>query len=575
MAKNKPTKEQILVLAHIHVSIGLAIAGSLANLYHRPMILQRYRQKIIANHINAVQHLYITSKSLAHAIYVVDLGVYLSQPTAPKSYLPTALKSYLSTAPKSYLTKWVSNFLTNRFSVVLLLPLIMLATSSDSNASLSEFADSSDEQSNSNNKSTNTFELIDDLAKAAYGYTRQSQSSPDDSSSETMSIEVQKQHIHEIADELGYEIANIFVDMDESGYTFDREGFKKLDEHLEQDPRPVVLDRINRLGRNTLETIYVAAVIHYEHEVEIITYRNGLYNLDSTSDQITLVVEAITAGKSVEDRIRAAWDTIKRKFEKEKVWSTWFDNVRLGYRLPDDKDWPEPVTGGEKVVSAIMEDVIETENYSQVAKLIKSHVNNEGLDQGYEQKYSVLKLPVEDVVSVFDYSDIDIDDTDGAIIKRIVEDPIYVGRVVYPRSADESEQAVKEDSELQLISEDLFEEVNETVDDIAKKHSTTTDSVDIEKLADMGLIMKVLEDIDRIKPICDHCGRGMEKNGSETLKDGSKCHYWICPEYDTDGGEKEHDQMKFPHEKEWEMLKNHAENENSDVVILRIKPFNQ
>ena len=179
-------------------------------------------------------------------------------------------------------------------------------------------------------------------------------------------------------------------------------------------------------------------------------------------------------------------------------------------------------------------------------------------------------MPVNQIVSVFDYSDLDIDDTDGAIIKRIVEDPIYVGRVVYPRTADESEQAVKEDSNLQLISEDLFEEVNDTVENIAEKHSTTTDSVDIEKLADMGLIMKALDEIDTIKPICDHCGRGMEKNGSETLKDGSKCHYWICPKYNNDGS-KDHDQKKFPREKEWELLKSHAENENSDVVILRIK----
>ena len=35
---NKPIRTQ---------GIGLAIAGSLANLYHRPMILQRYRSNII------------------------------------------------------------------------------------------------------------------------------------------------------------------------------------------------------------------------------------------------------------------------------------------------------------------------------------------------------------------------------------------------------------------------------------------------------------------------------------------------------------------------------------------------
>ena len=337
------------------------ICHILAMIYISPMILSWYRNNIIASQITPVQDLYISSKSYVHTIYVTDLRSCLGQPTAPKSYQPTA--------PKSYLSRWVSNLLTNRCNVGLLLPLILLATSGEPNASLSEFGESSNDQSSTNNNPTNTSELIDNLTKAAYGYARQSQSSPDDDSSETRSIEVQKQHIHEKADELGYKIADIFVDMNESGFSFNRDGFKNLEEHLEQDPRPVVLDRINRLGRNTLETIYVAAIIHYEHEVEIITYRNGLYDLDSTSDQITLVVEAITAGKSVEDRIRAAWDTIKRKFEEEKVWRSWFSNVRLGYRLPDDKDWPEPVQGGEKVVSAIMKDVIETETTLKLLNL--------------------------------------------------------------------------------------------------------------------------------------------------------------------------------------------------------------
>ena len=471
----------------------------------------------------------------------------------------------------------MSNLVTMKFQwgLLLVIPLITLLTSSSgTNTSLTEFGQSPNNKKSKNNKSSNSSENLEEITKAAYGYVRQSQSSPDNESDETHSISVQKQHVCSISGELGFEIANIFVDMNESGFSFDRDGFKNLEECLEQNPKPVVLDRINRLGRNTLETIYVAATIHYEHNVKIITYRNGMYNLDSTSDQITLVIEAITAGKSVEDRVRAAWDTIKRKFLEEDVWNTWFDNVRLGYRLPKNKDWPEPASEGGEVVSAIMQDVIEAERYSKVADLIDNCANNRSICDRYDQSYALPKVPADTITRVFQYSDIEIDDIDGSIVRRIVTDPIYVGRVVYPRYAESSEQAKKEDPDLQLVDQELFEEVNKVVDEIAEKYSTTTDSVDIEELSDMGLMLKAVEEVDVIKPICDHCGRGMVKNRSETLQDGTKCHYWVCPEYYKDDEvNDDHTQRKVPHEREWELLKEHAEDERSDVVVLRIKPF--
>jgi hypothetical protein len=458
----------------------------------------------------------------------------------------------------------------------LVIPLIALASSgTDSDTSLAEFVESANNQESSNNPSTSDIiEKLDEITKAAYGYTRQSQGLPDDGSEETDSISVQKQHINSISEELGFEIVNMFVDMNESGFSFDREGFQNLQECLEKNPKPVVLDRINRLGRNTLETIYVAATIHYEYDVKIITYRNGMYDLDSTSDQVTLVIEAITAGKSVEDRMKAAWDTIKRKFLEEDVWDTWFDNVRLGYKLPEDSNWPETVSKGTEVVSAIMEDVIKAESYAEVAELIDSCANNKSISDSYKQDYALTEVPADEIATVFEYSDIDIDNIDGSIVRRIVTDPIYVGRVVYPRYAEKSEQAEKEAPELQLVDQELFEEVNKVVDEIAEKYSTTSESVDIEELSDMGLMLKTLEEIDVIKPICEHCGRGMVKNRSETLQDGTKCHYWICPEYCNDGKiNNDHTQRKVPREGEWEILKNQAEDERSDVIVLRIKPF--
>ena len=270
------------------------------------MISLRYRGQIIVRQIISVQTSYSASV----------VGGALLGTTVLKSYFPQG------TSLKSYLDVWSADsiLIETYLPLILLVPLIGVAKAGNrSNASLSEFTGSSTSEENEQKENKIDWaDQVKQLAKAAYGYARQSQSSVD-GDNDTSSISVQKDHIFSASGDNNLEIAHIFVDMNESGFSFDREGFNNLIEHLEQEPRPIVLDRVNRLGRNTLETIYVAATIHYEYNVPIITYRNGMYDLDSTSDQITLVVEAITAGKSVEDRIRAAWDTITRKFEEESA----------------------------------------------------------------------------------------------------------------------------------------------------------------------------------------------------------------------------------------------------------------
>ena len=558
--QNRSNKVREVVSNLGSTSVAL-VSCVLAILLVVPMILLRNRNNIIVQYKNLVQRLTITFTTCLGTICTTALKSYLTQPTALKSY------------PK----KWITNAIVKRLDLCppVVIPLVALATSTpDANASLGEFTDVSSNEKNTEDISENPLDKLEEITKAAYGYVRQSQSSPDDSSDETHSISVQKQHVNSIGEEVGYKIAKIFEDMNESGFSFERDGFTNLQECLEQNPKPVVLDRINRLGRNTLETIYVAGTIHYEYEVKIITYRNGVYDLDSTSDQITLVIEAITAGKSVEDRVRAAWDTIKRKFLKEDVWNTWFDNTRLGYRLPENKDWPETVPEGTEVVSAIMKDVIEAENYAKVAELISNCANNKSINDITDQNYALPEVPADDITAVFEFSDLDIDDIDGPIVKRIVTDPIYVGKIVYPRYEESSEQAEKEDPDLRLVDEELFNEVNKVVDEIAEKYSTTTDSVDMEELSDMGLMLTALEEVDVIKPVCNHCGRGMVKNRSETLQDGTKCHYWACPKYYNDGEvNADHTQRKVPRDGEWELLKDQAEAERSDVVALRIKPF--
>ena len=199
------------------------VSRDLAIFYMTPMILLRYRPNIIASIILSVQDLYKTSKTHVHANFTRNLKSYLSRLSALRSYLPTALRSYLPTSLRSYPEKWLSNLFTmrSRLGLPLVISLIVLLTSSSgANASLTEFGKSPTNKKSKNRKLSNSSDNLEEITKAAYGYVRQSQSSSDNDSGDTYSISVQKQHVCSKSEELGFKIANMFVDMNESGFSF-------------------------------------------------------------------------------------------------------------------------------------------------------------------------------------------------------------------------------------------------------------------------------------------------------------------------------------------------------------------
>lgn len=563
--------------------------------FKQGMIRSPYGGRIIPPYIIPAQAL----RWPAHArgvlwltAHVTGRQSYLPTTTVRRSYLlvGTVLISYLTltTGLESYLPVRGVGQSTPAIVGFLLFPLLGLAHfENSSQETLGGFGGSNndehdrDEQTTTTENSTNS---DNSEYTPAYGYSRQSQTDGKDrdDSGDTQSIKSQKENILEIGEQYGFGPVKMFSDLDESGFSFDREGLNKLRDHLEQDPRPILLDRVNRLGRDTLETIYVAAKLHYTYDIPIVTYRHGKYDLGSTDDQIMLVVEAISAGKSVEDRIRAAWDTIKRKFKEEGVWRSWFTNIRVGYKLPEDKTWPEPAPDGDVVVSAIMHDTIELGEYAKVARLLRRKSKNESLELGTQNELQIQTLDGSTIQSVFDYSDIDLDTIDGSKIKTIVSDPIYIGEVEYPRNAEPDQRAVIEDDDLQIVDVELFEDVVRVVERISGTNATTEESVDVRELADLGLLVKTTDEVDAFRPVCERCDRGMVKNGTDRLKDGRTAHYWICPTYrdgSSGSGERQnerHPQRKFPREGEWAALINHLETEHpnpSEIVVLRVCPF--
>lgn len=569
---------------------------NLANVFQGSMIRLPYRHRIIPLYKWFVQTLLLapfTSGIAWLGTKSTDRKSYISFTTVQISYLlvGTALLSYLAhtTVPKSYLRVEAIGWRTQVFLGFLLLPLIGLAnTDNSSTTTLADYEEDPDHDEQNEILSDSIDQNIESDTNSsirAYGYARQSQSygKDVDESGDTASIKSQKANILETAKEHDLAPVKIFTDVNESGFSFDRDGLNDLDTYLDNYPRPIILDRINRLGRDTLETIYVAAKLHFLDDVPIITHRYGKYELGSTTDQIHLVVEAITAGKSVEDRIRAAWNSIYQNFKEEGSWLSWFDNVRLGHKLPDDASWPVPAEGGDAVITALMHDTIELQQYSGVANLLEDRAENKTLETHSQNDLLIPELDASTIRSVFEHSDIDLDKHLKDKIKRIVTDPVYIGKVRYPRWAPPEEQSIVEDDDLQLVDEELFEEVNEVVEQITEVTSSVDETVDVPELADLGLLVEAIEGVDEFKPVCSHCGRGMTKNGTDLLNDGQTAHYWICPQYGEDSGDVEsssnedtHSQLKFPANEEWDTLKDYLESdspESSDIVVLRVCPM--
>jgi len=442
------------------------------------MICQRYRWQIIGPDINLVQSYYTPSETRAGPVSTV-VKSYLLAVVVVEAYaipIPNEPVLWLHVAP-----------------FVLVAAFTVATQASPNNRKLSEFraeseVEAPDQVDNAleNSRSDGSSELEDSIA---YVYARQSDDSDSDTSGSerSVSIETQIGNGKEAGRAEGYEKFEVYTDQNESGYSFDRQSFRDLEQDLETNPAPVCLDRINRLGRDILETIYVAAIIHFEYDVPIITYRYGKYELDDSRCQMMLVMNAVIAGKSVQDRIQSAWDAIRTRFEDKRIWYTWFDKIPVGYQ--PDGDWIQPHDKGQRVVSAIMQDLRETGQYSTTVERLQRAAENQNVASvGNVDDSPLLDVNASSIQSVFAAADYDLGSFDGQNLKRMLSNEVYVGEIHYPRNADEEAQEVLSTPELKLVDEDLFEEIHDVIEQISEKYSTSsTDSVDAATLANEGL----------------------------------------------------------------------------------------
>jgi hypothetical protein len=514
------------------------------------MIFQRYRRKIISYDLNSGR--YINTTHILAVIATTGMCAYtvIITPEVLLSVLSETYKLVISTVALSIL-----------------------------GATQSKLGDADYAEGERHRDDTVAKERYEDVSRedsppsapTAVIYARQSQSNEETSTS----IQSQKEKAREAAEKHGFEECIEFTDKDESGYSFDRDGFQSLLDVLDEGNKPLVLDRIDRLGRNILETITVAGELHYEYDTTIITHKHGEYDLADIDAQQALVLKAIIAGQSAKNRIRAAWDAINYTFKNDKQWSTWFDNVPVGYQT-DGEGWIEPAPHAGDVLTAICNAYLQTENRAETIRSLQSAANNRTIssEEGtYDANVTLSDVSGEKIQTVFEKSSYEVDEFSSSQLKRLVTNRALIGEVRYPRGADPEDQEALNEPELQVISADLFDEVNALVESVEKKYSTGDQTASMEYLSDHGLMLKAIDAVDAIRPVCPDCNQGMVRNGEDMeheLPGGQTAHFWICPKYN-DPESSADCQKKIPTNEEWNALQNELEDTYEDESLILLK----
>ena len=410
-----------------------------------------------------------------------------------------------------------------------------------------------------------------------YIYVRQSQT--DDESSP--SIETQIAKCKEKAFNDGADDVIVFRDKDESGFSTERDGYQSLLNRMKQDPRPVYVHRINRFGRSPLESVAEIAKLHRECGLTLKTCKYGHYDLNDMDDLLFLFLNLLFAGKTVMQRIEAAWEVIYKKFEKDRNWHTWFNNVPIGYKLTDD-GWIKPSEHGEAVVEALANELLHSNTRTEVIKRLSHSVDNTSFDSpaGQTSKGSkrIRDLSKKQIEDTFEHSGYEIEDFDSQKLKRLLTNSVLIGEVRFPRDRSYEDQKVLEDEDLELLDEKLFDEINKSIQKTAQKYSTDSDkNVDMEYLADHGMLLLSMDIVDNIKPVCPKCNQGMVKNGQDyqyPLEDGRVAHYWICKECtNSTEDDQTNPQRKVPYNSEWNAIKNELNRNYKDadnIILLKL-----
>ena len=323
------------------------------------------------------------------------------------------------------------------------------------------------------------------------------------------SLDAQKTKMKAFCDYNEYEIAGEYEDAGKSGKSIEgRVSFNQMMEDIKSGKDGVsyvLVFKLSRFGRNAADVLATLQVMQ-DFGVNLIFVEDGI---DSSKDAGKLMISVLSAVAEIErENIRVQTMEGRMQKAREGKWNGGF--APYGYSLIDGK-----LEVNEEEAVAIRMIFDQYVNTDLGANGIAKYLENHGIHKIARQNG---KNPL----------------FDAALIRRIIQNPVYSGKISYGRrrtekvhgTRNEYRQVKKDDYLLvdglheALVSEEVWEQAQVKVAAQAKKY----EKVNRDKREKIHLLSGILK--------CPVCGAGMYGNKSiKKRKDGSNYkdfYYYGC-----------------------------------------------
>ena len=322
-------------------------------------------------------------------------------------------------------------------------------------------------------------------------------------------LDAQKTKMKAFCDYNEYEIAGEYEDAGKSGKSIEgRVSFNQMMEDIKSGKDGVsyvLVFKLSRFGRNAADVLSTLQVMQ-DFGVNLICVEDGI---DSSKDAGKLMISVLSAVAEIErENIRVQTMEGRMQKAREGKWNGGF--APYGYSLIDGK-----LEVNEEEAVAIRMIFDQYVNTDLGANGIAKYLENHGIHKIARQNG---KNPL----------------FDAALIRRIIQNPVYSGKISYGRrrtekvhgTRNEYRQVKKDDYLLvdglheALVSEEVWEQAQVKVAAQAKKY----EKVNRDKREKIHLLSGILK--------CPVCGAGMYGNKSiKKRKDGSNYkdfYYYGC-----------------------------------------------
>ena len=314
------------------------------------------------------------------------------------------------------------------------------------------------------------------------------------------SLDAQKSRMKAFAEYNDYEIVGEYEDAGKSGKSIEgRAAFNRMLEDIKSGKDEVsfvLVFKLSRFGRNAADVLATLQIMQ-DFGVNLICVEDGI---DSSKEAGKLMISVLSAVAEIErENIRIQTMEGRMQKAREGKWNGGF--APYGYMLVDGK--LEINEDEAEAIRIIFEQYVNTDiGANGLAKYLENH----GIKKIARQNG---KNPL----------------FDAALIRRIIKNPVYCGKIAYGRRKTEKIHGTRNDYHLveqddyllvdglheAIVSEDVWNVAQEKIERYAKKY----EHVNKQKNEKVHMLSGIIK--------CPICGSGMYGNKSiKHRKDGTR-----------------------------------------------------